>query len=395
MARTGSSIERAVAAQAGTLPVTATREHCMKARGTAPNEQRHARVGFWRSSILVPSCMLLLAALCMGCGLFRGAVNASPGVRWWLFSNFGAGRICPEMLKQGVGLRLSSNAPTVGRFFPTSCQHQVNEQQQTITVQFAGTGYAWTPVAGRVGFSANAAVEYRMDFNLTEDATYVWANPLRVLRGPDFKLGAIENKVVDFATNQTPVGYLANLFGAQIMSSQVTSGFTVVQVEGANEFALGHLTPPQRPPRPFALAAGDRLVYANDTTEVRAGQVDFLGPFEVADTDQALFFRFRVQGPAVDVWLSQRGSADLWREGLQLGAALAPPTQPPIGAWVVQPGMEDRRRVPLPVGQYSLIVDNSGQVGTASPPWNPLSVVGASSATVSYTAELGEAEDSF
>jgi hypothetical protein len=334
-------------------------------------------------------------AVCVGCGLFRGAVNASPSVRWWLFSNFGAGRICPEMLKQGVGLRLSQNAPTVGRYFPTWCQHQVNEQQQTITVQFAGTGYAWTPVAGRVGFSAEAAIEYRMDFNLTEDATYVWANTLRVVSGPDFRVGTVENKVVNWATASTPVGYLANLFGAQIMSSQVASGFTVVHMEESNEFALGHLTPPQRPPRPFALAPGGRIVYANDSTEVRAEQVDFLGPFEIVDSDQALFFRFRVQGPAVDVLLMQRGAADLWREGLQLGAVLAAPTQPPIQSWVVQPGAEDLRKVPLPVGQYSLVIDNSSRVGTASLPWNPLSVVGANSATVSYTAELGESDDSF
>jgi hypothetical protein len=367
----------------------------MKARGSAPDDHGEPRASSRLSGAVMLRWSVLLVALCTACGLFRGAVNASPGLRWWLFSNFGAGRICPEMLKQGVGLRLSQNAPTVGRYFPTSCQHQVNEQQQTITVQFAGTGYAWTPLAGRVGFSAEAAVEYRMDFNLTDDATYVWANTLRIVRGPDFKLGAVENQVANWAAASTPVGYLANLFGAQIMSSQVASGFTVVHMDEGNEFALGHLTPPQRPPRPFATAPGDRVVYANDTTEIRAEQVDFLGPFEVVESDQALFFRFRVQGPAVDMLLMQRGSADLWREGLQLGAALASPAQPPVATWVVQPGAEDRRKIPLPVGQYSLVIDNSSRVGMTSPPWNPLSVVGANAATVSYTAELGESDDSF
>ncbi|MBN1611154.1 MAG: hypothetical protein JW940_31265 [Polyangiaceae bacterium] len=366
----------------------------MKAQGNAPDDDGEPGARSRLSGTVTLRLAAALAAVCAACGLFRGAVNASPGLRWWLFSNFGAGRICPEMLKQGVGLRLSPNAPTVGRYFPTSCQHHVNEPQQTITVQFAGTGYAWTPLAGRVGFSAEAVVEYRMDFNLTEDATYVWANTLRIVTGPDFKLGAVENSVANWAAASTPVGYLANLFGTQIMSSQVASGFTVVHMEEGNEFALGHLSPPQRPARPFAIAPGDRVVYANDTTEIRAEQVDFLGPFEVVESDQALFFRFRVQGPAVDMLLMQRGSADLWREGLQLGAALAPPAQPPMAAWVAQPA-EDRRRIPLPVGQYTLVIDNSTRVGTTSPPWNPLSVVGANSATVSYTAELGESDDSF
>jgi hypothetical protein len=34
-------------------------------------------------------------------------------------------------------------------------------------------------------------------------------------------------------------------------------------------------------------------------------------------------------------------------------------------------------------------------VGTVSPPWNPLSVVGANLALVSYTAEVGDSDDDF
>jgi hypothetical protein len=358
--------------------------------------QCDAQVGRLRGPKRAAETLICLALLVFasGCGWLKGTVNASPGLRWWLFSTFGAGRICPEMLKQGVSLKLAAGQNTIGRFFPTWCQHQVNEAQRTINVDFAGTGYAWTPIAGRVGFSAEAGVEYRMDFQMADDAIYIWGQPVRVTRGPDFKIGAVENKLVNWAAH-SPVGYLANTFGGQIMSSQVATGFTVVHLDEGDEFALGRLYPPQRPPRPFDTSDGERFVFANETTEVRPEQVDFLGPFEVPDTDQALFLRFRVQGPAIDVFVLQRGTADLWREQLQLGGALGPPPNPPLTLWTIQPGGEQRRKIALPRGQYSITLDNSSRAGTVNPPWNPLSMVGANAAIVSYTAELGEADDPF
>ena len=54
---------------------------------------------------------------------------------------------------------------------------------------------------------------------------------------------------------------------------------------------------------------------------------------------------------------------------------------------------EVRQRVPLPPGQYYIVIDNSSRVGTTNPPWNPLGVVGGNSATVSYVVELGEADE--
>jgi hypothetical protein len=337
--------------------------------------------------------LLLLAGVAVGCPCLRGTVNASPALRWWLFSNFGAQRMCPEMLKRGAPLKLTPTGNTIGRFFPNRCQHTVNDAAQTITIQFGGTGFAWTPLAGRVGFAADAAVEYRTDFYMAEDAVYVWARTARIVSGPVFKVGSVENKVVDWAA-RTPVGYMANTFGSQIVESQLAQGFTVVHTDDGDEFALGHLQPPQRPPRPFDTKEG-RYVFANDTTEIRVEQVDFLGPFEVADSDQALFLRFMLKGPPVDVLILHRGTADLWRDGLQLGAALAPPPQPPLLGFTLQPGVEARRQVPLPRGQYTVVIDNSSKVGSVAAPWNPLGVVGGNAAIVSYSAELGEADEDF
>jgi hypothetical protein len=337
--------------------------------------------------------LLLVLVIGIGCPCVRGVVNASPGLRWWLFSNYGAQRMCPEMLKRGAPLRLTPDGPTVGRFFPSRCQHVVNDARQTITIDFGGTGFAWTPLAGRVGFSVDAAMEYRPDFHMTDEAVYVWAKTNSVLRQPDFRVGAVENKVVDWAA-RSPVGYMANTFGSQIVSSQLASGFTVVHTDDGDEFALGILHPPQRPKKPFDTSEGDRFVFANETTEVRYNQIDFLGPFEVADEDQALFFQLRLQGPAVDLLVYPRSVADVWRDELQRGAAIAPPMQSPISSMTLQPG-STRRKLPLPRGQYIVVLDNSSSVGSVSPPWNPLSAFGSDAAILAYTAELGESDDDF
>ncbi len=333
--------------------------------------------------------LALVAALLLvqsGCKSF---VNASPNLRWFLFSNFGVQQLCPEMLKRGAPLKLTPGGNTIGRFFPDNCTHEVNGQAQTVTVRFSGTGFAWTPIAGRVGFSAAAAIEYRMDFFLGEDADYVWARTNRIIQPPEFKVGSVENKVVNWAT-KTPVGYLANTFGSQIVQSHLASGFTVVRTEAGDEFTLGHLTPPQRPQKPFDTSDQDRYVFMNETTEVQVNQIDMLGPFEVAKADQSLYLRMRMTGPPIDVMVHHRGTGDLWRSGLQLGAALAPPNQAPITGFTLAPGPEQVHRVKVPPGQYYVVLDNSSAVGLVNPPWNPLSGMGANAAVVSYTAELAE-----
>lgn len=330
------------------------------------------------------------AALLSGCGWWKGPVNASPSLRWWLFSNFGAQRMCPEMLKRSASLRLTPGGNAVGRFFPEQCRSQVNSQTQTITVDFSGTGYAWTPVGGRVGFWAGASVEYRMDFYLADDAAYIWARTARIVNGPDFKVGSVEYKLANWAA-QGPGAYLLSTFGSELMQSQLAAGFTVVHSDDGDAFTLGHIAPPMRPPSPF-VQGKDRFVFANEITEVRNEQVDFLGPFEVTESGQALFLRLRVTGPAVDALLVTRSAGDVWRNSLQLGAALAPPTTPPVATWSVQPGGEQEQVLRVPPGQYYAVIDNSSRVGDLKPPWNPLGVVGGNVAVVAYIAELGKAD---
>jgi len=333
---------------------------------------------------------LLAALLSTGCGIFRGAINDSPSIRWFLFSTFGAGRVCPEMLKRGAPLQLVPGGETLGRFFPNACRVDTNGDTQTITLHFAGTGYAWTPIAGRMGFAVEAAIEYRPDFRLESDAMYVWARYNRVTYGPVFSIGYIENKLADWAA-RTPAGYLATTFGSQIVQSQLASGFTVIRTDQGDDFSLGILNPPDRPTHPFALTSSDHVLLDGETTGVRPNQIDFLGPYEVVSDDQALFLRFKLTGPAVDVLVMSRNQADPWREAIQRGTPLGPPTSPPIETFVVQPNQDQTQRVRLPAGQYYLIIDNSNLIGSVAPPWSPMNVLGGGAALVSYSVELGEA----
>ncbi|HEV8245233.1 MAG TPA: hypothetical protein VGP93_05670, partial [Polyangiaceae bacterium] len=167
--------------------------------------------------------LLILSVAGVGCPCLRGPINASPGLRWWLFSNFGANHICPEMLKRGAPLRLTPGSNAIGHFFPEQCSATVNDAAQTVTLNFAGSGLAWTPIAGRVGFRVSASIEYRMDFYMADDAVYVWSIPQRTLAGPEFQVLAVEYKVVNWAA-QGPAAYMVNTFGTQIVSNQLAGG---------------------------------------------------------------------------------------------------------------------------------------------------------------------------
>ena len=64
-----------------------------------------------------------------GCPCLESIVNPSPALQWWLFSNFGASRMCPEMLKTGMALRLQNGQPAIGRFFPNQCSYAVDDNR--------------------------------------------------------------------------------------------------------------------------------------------------------------------------------------------------------------------------------------------------------------------------
>lgn len=335
--------------------------------------------------------VIVLATSFTGCPCLKAATDFSPSLRWWLFSNFGAQRVCPEMLKTSMPLRLDDNAPAMGRFFPAQCSYAVNDDSKTLTVNIQGTGYGYMAPAKRVSFSLATAVEYRPDFVLTGDDMYLWGKPNRIVQGPDFRILAIENPVVNIAANIPPWGNIANFLGNQVVTAFMTRGFTVIANDDTgNDFALGILHPPARPPHPFSLVGNERLTFANETTDVYANQRDFLGPFEVAKSGQKLYGTLTLQGAAVDVMVVSKTTGDLWRQAYQAGQVGPPPGQVFAGE-PLMPSMQLQRAWSLPPGSYYIVIDNTSSAGTVSPPMSvPLLPVPDPLSRVSYVAQLGD-----
>jgi hypothetical protein len=336
--------------------------------------------------------VLVLAVTGVGCPC-SGLVNVSPGLRWWLFSNFGAIKMCPEMMKSGVPLRLQDRSPAIGRFFVNGCTYNVDDARQVVQVNVSGTGYAYMAPAKRVGFQLTVSAEYRPDFMLAGDDAYVWARLNRIVNGPSFQLDYVENRLVDIAANVPPFGSVANFLGNQVVSSALTRGFTVVHnSDRGDDFTLGILNPPEKPHHPFEVTS-DRFTFANETTEVHSNERDYLGPFEVPKNGQALYLAFQLQSAApLDMFIVDKRTGDAWREGYQTGQPLGPPPGSVYATAQLHPGIPDNRRYPLPAGLFYVVIDNTSAAGVSMPPlpgiFTPI-LGNDQGALVSYVAQLG------
>ncbi|MGH7326760.1 MAG: hypothetical protein ACREJX_00280, partial [Polyangiaceae bacterium] len=76
-----------------------------------------------RARLTLAFITLVISTSGVGCaGCLKSTVNNDPALRWWLFSNFGASKVCPEMLSRGVPIKLALLGPdNIGRFFPSQC----------------------------------------------------------------------------------------------------------------------------------------------------------------------------------------------------------------------------------------------------------------------------------
>jgi hypothetical protein len=330
--------------------------------------------------------VLALAVAGVGCPCVNSAVNGSDGLRWWLFSNFGASKICPEMLKRGVPIKLASIGPnTMGRFFPQQCQVNVNDGDRSMSVAVAGIGYAFLPLTRRVGFSAQVRVEYRPDFHLEDDATYVWGRFSRFLDGPTLKIIGVENSLASAAA-ATPLGDVATNIGQGMAGSEIARGFTVVRTDDGDDFAMGILSPPARPPRPFS-PGKDHVLLAADTIELHASEREYLGPFFIDGSDQALFTKLRVAAAPVSTFLIDKGTGDLWMQPYLGAQPLAAPPGPTITSGVANVGDSAQVGIVAP-GAYYLVVENRA-VPVQIPFGVPIPMPEVVS-TVTYSVETGD-----
>jgi hypothetical protein len=122
---------------------------------------------------------------------------------------------------------------------------------------------------------------------------------------------------------------------------------------------------------------------------VQGGQRDYLGPFEITSSGQALYLTMSLSGPPVDVMIVDRMTGDAWREQYQTGKPLGPPPGIVLGGAPLQPGGAQNSRYALPPGSYYVVIDNTAFAGTVAPTGSFFGALGGgTTASVSYVAQL-------
>jgi hypothetical protein len=343
-----------------------------------------------------------LCATAAGCSA-QGLVALMPGVindprnrtlRRELMS-FGSGEFCKEATQRGAPLRINPDDPIVGRFFAKDCTYRELDNGD-VFVQIRGEGYGWAQASGRVGFRAAAAIQYNQDFLVDGSTMYVYFRP-RAVQSSEFESLMVEK------VQQSPFGGLlgttaqdiANRVGTQLFSRELGRGFTVIRDgDGQTDFGVGIVEKGGHPARPFHVEGGKRLTLANERAEIQAQQVDFLGPFSIVDDGHALYLTMTVEGPeAVDVSVWRKDAVTPWIDTYVRQAGLAQPQGAPLVADVVRAKQAWQRTVPLPKGQYFVVVDNSSVLGSVSPPAPQPGVLGPAGlpASLSYAVQVGKA----
>ena len=327
------------------------------------------------------------AVTVLGAGVMNDPSNKS--LRFDILK-FGLATFCAEMLKAGAPLKFGDDEPVVGRFFAESCDSQVldDEAHKSFVVQYTGKGYAWTNVTQRIGFSSRGVVEYATDFQLNDGAMYVYFRP-RLIDGSAFQTTLVESALA--RGGLALAGVNVNELGKHIVDSQLRRGFTVIRrdASGSTDFALGIVPPGEVPFKPFQVKRTDKRIVANERTEVHIGQQDYVGAFEVSDSNQALYLTVAVDGaPNADIALVPQAVGDtllasyLHNAGgasLQSPAVLDDTATQAAGLW--------QRFVNLDPGRYYVIIDNSAQLGKSAP---DTSAKDDSAAKVDYLLLLGD-----
>ena len=323
----------------------------------------------------------------LGAGVMNDPSNKS--LRFDILK-FGLETFCGEMLKGGAPLKFGDDEPVVGRFFADSCDSQVldDEAHKSFIVQYTGKGYAWTNVTQRIGFTSRAVVEYATDFQLKDGAMYVYFRP-RLIDGAAFQTTLVESARA--AGGLAVAGIDANELGKHIVESQLRRGFTVIRrdASGSTDFALGIVPPGELPFKPFEVKHTDKQVLANERTELHTGQQDYVGPFEVSDSNQAIYLTVAVDGTRqADVVVVPKPAGDALLDGyLRAPGGARPGALPLLDDTATQGPELWQRFVNVDPGRYYLIVDNSGQLGRTAP---DTSAEDDAAAKVDYLLLLGD-----
>lgn len=302
---------------------------------------------------------------------------------------FGLDRFCEEMLKAGAALKLSDQEPVLGRFFAESCQSQVidEEARKSFVVQFTGKGYAWTNVTGKLGFTSRGLVEYAPDFQLSDGALYVYFRP-KTIEAAAFQLVSIESQAAQTGLAAAAGTVSADEIGKHVLDSQLKRGFTVIRYgsDGSTDFGMGFIPKGQKPYKPFDIQTKKRVL-VNERTEIHTQSQDFVGPLNVTDSDSALWLTLELDGAdSVDYQIVPKLTGDAMLDRYVRTPGPCPLLAPPAFEGSSSRSQRAQQVIPLPVGQYFLVFDNSGALGRTTP---PSGAAGDNAARVDYAVLLG------
>ncbi len=303
---------------------------------------------------------------------------------------FGLDRFCFEMLSRGVALKTGDDEPVIGRFFATQCQSRSLDEldRKALVIQFSGRGYTWSNATGRIGFEATGLVEYAPDFLMHDDSLYIYFRPQRV-DAVSFKSTLVESPVAQVGislSNTDP-----NEIGKGVVTNQLHRGFTVIRLgeSGEMEFGLGYVPRGQHPFQPFRIVSEERITLANDRTVVQTGQQDYVGGFRVEEEGQAFYMTLKLDGTdAVDVLLVPKSYGDVMIQTYVTGPGPAVPTAPPLLLEPLKPGQLWQRYVPVPPGNYFVVLDHTAAIMPSA----PLTDAGQDlPAKIDYAIQIGRA----
>ncbi len=343
--------------------------------------------------------LMVLGTTVIGCPCTDSLLNSSPALQWMAFSRFGAGRVCEEMTKRGVLLKVDVPVPgvpaVIGRFYPQTCQSNTNDNARTLTVWLTGNGYAWTPVTRKMSFECEASIEYKARLQKDGGTIYVWFEPATTPPTPKFRITYVEQQPTSTVLRLPPGEWFAGALANSFISAQLGRGFTVIHESGGDDFAFGQLAFGTRPKHPYDISGSDRFQLANETTIVYGNEQDFLGPFEVDQKERALYIKMKVSGPPLDVFVVSRDVGTAWRMSFHSSAR---PVAPPMGGPIIKQAQTPPTGafsgwLAVPRGSYYIVLDNSSAAGTLAPvakiptPFDPSL---AQPSTVDYLVELGD-----
>jgi hypothetical protein len=351
---------------------------------------------------LIPAAFLALALPTAGVGcascekaghgtlsLMGGTINdpQNKALRRGMLA-FGIDRACEEMLKRPTGLREggemagSATNPTNGRFFPKTCQ-QATAENGDLILALTGTGYTYASMVHKVTFDASATVTFDQDFLMSGDDLYGYFRTKDVSK-PNVTLKVIESRLPAIANQLTGFG---ENYARQLLDEKLRDGFTMRRRANAEtDFRPGIVQLGTWPRVDYDVKGGVPL--ANDRTEVHEQQRDFLGPFEITDSDKAIYVRGRIDGaPGLNVLVVDDATARPWIDTYMTTAEVTPPPSPPKQQWMAKQGAEFAFTV-TGKGTYWIVLDNTATIaGGYKPPGNLLD---DRAAVASYAVAYGD-----